>query len=324
VTTQPAMPPPGRRARRDPEGRDGAPENVLVAISQAMPRLRQSEQRVAAVVLDDPKLVMGYSMAALADAAEVSEPTVMRFCTGIGCEGFQAFKMQLAQALALGIPATHSAISAGDPPGALVHKIFDHTITTLDQVRRSVDLEAVEAAIGALAAATEILFVGFGASGILAQDAEQKFPLFGVPCRAPADAHQQFIAASMLNPGAVCVAISNTGRTRFVVDIARLARENGAKVIGITGGRNALFDVCDIGLVVNTSENTDFYTPTLSRIAGLVIIDILATGVALRRSPEHLKRLQRMKEQLSAMRSEMGIPARASGPPGRDEEAQDT
>jgi RpiR family transcriptional regulator, carbohydrate utilization regulator len=297
-------------------------ENVLVAISQAMPRLRQSEQRVASVVLKDPSLVMGYSMAALANAAEVSEPTVMRFCTGVGCEGFQAFKMRLAQALALGIPATHSAISAGDPSGALVHKIFDHTITTLDHVRKSVDVATIGAAIDALELATEILFVGFGASSILAQDAEQKFPLFGVPCRAPADAHQQFIAASMLNPGSVCVAISNTGRTRFVADVARLAKENGATVIGITGSTSPLTDVCDIGLIVSTSENTDFYTPTLSRIAGLVIIDILATGVAVRRSPEHLQRLQRMKERLSAMRSEMGIPAWESSSPEQDKEAQ--
>lgn len=285
-------------------------DNILIAISRAMPNLRQSERRVASVVLENPDRVTGFSMAALANAAEVSEPTVMRFCTGIGCEGFQAFKMRLAQALALGIPAMHSAISAGDQPDALVHKILDHTITSLDHVRKSIDVVAVEAAIDALAAATEILFVGFGASGIIAQDAEQKFPLFGVPCRASSDAHQQVIAASMLNPGSACVAISNTGRTRFVTDVARLARRNGATVIGITGSKNLLFEACDIGVVVSTEENTDFYTPTLSRVAALVIIDILATGVALRQSPEHLERLQQMKEQLSAMRGEMGMPER--------------
>ncbi|MFL4910643.1 SIS domain-containing protein [Streptomyces sp. MMS24-I2-30] len=289
-------------------------DNILVAISRAMPDLRQSERRVASVVLEDPDRVTGLSMAALAKAAETSEPTVMRFCTGVGCEGYQAFKLRLAQALALGIPAMHSAISAGDQPGELVQKILDHTITSLDHVRTSIDAVAVEAAIDALAAATEILFIGFGASGIIAQDAEQKFPLFGVPCRASSDAHQQVIAASMLKQGSACVAISNTGRTRFVTDVARLARQNGATVIGITGSKNDLYDACDIGVVVSTEENTDFYTPTLSRIAALVIIDILATGVALRQPSEYLTRLQQMKEQLTAMRGEMGVAEWQNGP----------
>jgi RpiR family carbohydrate utilization transcriptional regulator len=93
-------------------------------------------------------------------------------------------------------------------------------------------------------------------------------------------------------------------------------------VIGITGSRNPLFDVCDIGVIVSTEENTDFYTPTLSRIAGLVIIDILATGVAVQKTPEHLQRLQRMKEQLSAMRGEMGMSAWAGAAPEQDEEGK--
>jgi RpiR family carbohydrate utilization transcriptional regulator len=60
---------------------------------------------------------------------------------------------------------------------------------------------------------------------------------------------------------------------------------------------------CDIGLIVETLENTDMYTPTISRIAGLVVIDILATAVALRRDAAHDSKLSEMKKGLAAMRS---------------------
>ena len=85
-------------------------DTLLERITRQLPLLRRSEQRVATIVLDNPVGVVHFTMAGLAEAAEVSEPTVMRFCASVGCEGFQDFKIQLAQTLALGLPVTHSSI----------------------------------------------------------------------------------------------------------------------------------------------------------------------------------------------------------------------
>ena len=86
-----------------------------------------------------------------------------------------------------------------------------------------------------LAGAAAIDFFGFGASAIVAEDAQQKFPLFGVPCRAQSDSHQQIMMASMMRAGDVVVVISNTGRTRQIVEAAQTARGNGGRVIGVVG-----------------------------------------------------------------------------------------
>jgi RpiR family carbohydrate utilization transcriptional regulator len=250
----------------------------------------------------NPRGVLALTMAGLADLSDVSEPTVMRFCNAMGTPGFSAFKLRLAGALALGLPAAYAAIEQGDSTPQLVTKVFDQTITSLDRARRAVDVGRVDEAIALLESATHAIFVGFGASGIVAQDAEQKFPLFGIPCTAPIDAHQQFIAASMSGPGSVLVALSNTGRTQAILDVVREAQKQGASVIGITGDHSPLLEIADVPLLVQTFEDTDFHTPTVSRIAALVLIDILATGVALRRPPQHLQRLARMKKDLTTMR----------------------
>ncbi len=275
---------------------------VLERITARLERMRPSERKVAAVVLADPAAAVQLGMAALADAAGVSEPTVMRFCTGLGFAGFQSFKLALAQALAIGIPVTHSAIEPDDPVEAMAGKIFDHTLSSLDRTRRSLDTAAVAQAVDVLVAASTVLFVGLGASGIIAEDALQHSVLFGVPCSAPTDLHQQYMAASMCVPGSVIVAISNTGRTTSVLGVTDRAKQNGAAVVAITGGPGPLADLADVALVLRTFEDTDIYTPTVSRLAGLVLIDILATAVAVRRGPEHLERLRGMKEALSAFR----------------------
>lgn len=291
-----------------PAAQDTPPAGLLDVIASTRPRMRRSEQKVAETVLADPNAAIHSSMAELAEASGVSEPTVMRFCTAVGCDGFQVFKLRLAQSLAFGIPATHSAIQRTDGSVELVEKIFDYTISSLEHARRNLDQAQLDRAVELLLDAREVLFIGFGASGIAAQDAQQKFPLFGVPCSAPADAHQQFIAASVAGPGTVVVAISNTGRTRSIIDCVEVARAHGARAIGISGGPTPLLERCDAQVVVETLENTDFYTPTISRLATLVVIDVLATAVVLRQPPEHIERLREMKKGLTAMRTGEATP----------------
>ena len=281
----------------------GSTPPLLEHLNNVMGSLRNSERKVAQLVANNPTFVMNASMARVAEAAGVSEPTVMRFCTGLGFAGFQQFKIALAQTLALGIPATLSSIDRGDSLAELSTKIFDHTISSLDRARRSLDAVQIELAVTAILEATSVTFVGLGASAIIARDAEQKVALFGVPCAAPSDTHQQYMAAATARPGNVMMVISHTGRTLSVIQVAQTAGANGATVIGLSGEQSPMLDSCDISLIVKTIEDTDVYTPTVSRLAGLVIIDVLATAVALRRGPEHMERLTEMKEGLTRFRS---------------------
>jgi RpiR family carbohydrate utilization transcriptional regulator len=286
----------GRRAPR-------ASANALEAVRAALPDLRKSDAKVARLVLEQPASILDATVATLSRRAGVSQPTVIRFCTAVGFDGFQDFKLRLAQSLALGRSATHSVISASDSLGGVSDKIFEYTLSSLDWARRHLDRDALRQAVEILAAARSIEFFGYGASGIVARDAEQKFPLFGVPCRFQPDFHQQVMAASMMKQGDVALVISNTGRTRQIVEVAEIAGRNRAKVIGLVGAEGPVSAACDVTLLVETLDNTSVYTPTTSRIAALVMIDILSTAVALRRDDSHSRRLQEMKRQLNASRS---------------------
>ncbi len=220
-----------------------ATANILEVVRTLRPELRKSDRKVADAVLADPARVLKATVAEMALLAEVSQPTVIRFCVAIGCSGYQEFRLRLAHSLALGLPATHSVLLGTDTPATVVDKIFDYTLSSLDWARNHLDKAAVEAAVAILEQARSIAFFGFGASGIVARDAQQKFPLFGVPCSAELDSHQQIMAASMMQPGDVAVVISNTGRTRSIIEVARTARENGAKVICLTGTDSPLVPV---------------------------------------------------------------------------------
>lgn len=278
-------------------------DNLLEVITRGLPNLRKSERRVAETVLAAPSNVLSITLAELARRSNVSEPTVIRFATAIGCEGFRDLRVKLARSLAFARTTSHSAISKTDDLSALVGKVFDFNLSNLNWVRARLDQQTIQHAVDALRQANRIEFFGYGASGVVALDAQQKFPLFGVPCGAPLDGHQMIMTAAMLQPGDVAVAISNTGETEQVRQATRLARERGATTIGITGTQSPLLEDCDIGVLVETLENTDLHTPTVSRLSAMVVIDILSTAVSLTRDESDQQRLSDMKSVLAGIRA---------------------
>ncbi len=279
-------------------------DNLLEQIVRLKPDLRKSDQRVAEVVLDRPGEVVDMTLAVLAKAAGVSEPTVIRFCTAIGCEGFRDMRVKLARSLAFSRTTSHTAIADDDDLETIITKIFDYNLSNLNWAQSHLDTERVAAAVDMLAGANRIEFFGFVASGIVARDAQQKFPLFGVPCGAAEDAHQMFMTAEMLGPGDVTVAISNSGQTPEIIRAVNAAHKSGARTIGVTGQPDSpLAHACDVALIVQTLENTDLFTPTVSRLSHLVVIDILSTAVSLRRGSRHHARVAKMKAGLARLRA---------------------
>jgi RpiR family carbohydrate utilization transcriptional regulator len=280
-----------------------AMKNLLEATRKALDSFSNSERKVAEAVLADPEAVINSSMAVLAQAAGVSEPTVLRFCRAIGYEGFTEFKVRLAQSLVTRGVYADLEVKPGDPAEAYSQKIVDATIDMLIQLRHRLDAAAIEAATELLSRAHKIEFYGMGASGVVAIDAQHKFFRLKIPCVAYADSHMQYMSAATLGPEDVVVAISHTGRNRELLASVALAKQSGAAVIAITSPRSPLAEMSSLALTVSIPEDTDVYTPMFSRLMHLVVIDILAVGLALRGGESTRLRLRRIKQALYAKRT---------------------
>nr|WP_278621234.1 MurR/RpiR family transcriptional regulator [Pseudomonas oleovorans] len=276
--------------------------NLLEQIQSRLDDLNKAERKVAEVILHDPQQATRFSIAALAQAAGVSEPTVNRFCRSFGANGYPELKMQLAQSLASGAAYVSRAVSADDGPEAYTRKIFGSTIASLDTACQSLDPQHVSRAVDLLIQARQIHFFGLGASASVALDAQHKFFRFNLAVSAHSDVLMQRMIASVAHTGDLFVIISYTGRTRELVEVARLARENGASVLGLTAAGSPLAKASTLSLDIPLPEDTDIYMPMTSRIIQLTVLDVLATGVTLRRGVDFQPHLRRIKESLSASR----------------------
>lgn len=272
--------------------------NILERIQYSLDALSKSERKVAEVILKAPQRVIHLSIAALAQLALVSEPTINRFCRKIETKGFPDFKLRLAQNIANGTPYVNRHIEANDSTNTYTNKIFESAMAGLDNVKQTLDIDAINRAVDLLSQARKITFFGFGTSAAVAHDAMNKFFRFNIPVTYFDDIVMQRMSCINSSEGDVLVLISHTGRTKALVDMARVARENDAVVIAITSENSPLAQAASLSILIEVPEDTDIFMPMISRLAQLTVIDVLATGFILRRGDKFRDNLKRVKEAL--------------------------
>jgi RpiR family carbohydrate utilization transcriptional regulator len=234
--------------------------------------------------------------------SNVSEPTVNRFCRRLDTKGYPDFKLHLAQSLANGTPYVNRHVDEFDSPAEYTNKIFESTMASLEVARQSVDVAMVNRVVDLLTQARKISFFGLGASASVAHDAVNKFFRFNVPVVHFEDILMQRMSCMNSTEGDVVICISHTGRTKSLVEVANIARENDATVVGITSPDSPLSKACNYVLTLSVPEDTDLYMPMASRIAQLTLIDVLATGFTLRRGNKFRENLKRVKDTLRGSR----------------------
>ena len=276
--------------------------NLLKSIAEAREDLRKSEQKVADYVLEHANDVIHMRIVDLATEANVSEPTVVRFCRALNFDGFQDFKLTLAQGLASNTNFEQFSLNSKDTVTEFKEKIFDSMIGNLLNIKEQLDTETIEDAIDSLAKARRVEFYGFGASAPVCTDAAHKFHRLKVSSTSYSDPHMQAISAVSLDDRDVVVAISQTGRTKDLLHTVKLVKETGTTVISLCPSDTPLANLASIPIHIDLEEDKDLSTLMSSRVLHLVVIDVLAVGVAMKLGPGLIDHLKTIKRSLRSLR----------------------
>ncbi len=261
-------------------GRSGA-NTLMERIGHLQHELTPAEQRVATLVLEHPRLVLNEPIAGIARLAEVSQPTVIRFCRSLGFLGLADFKLKFASSLTGAIPVRHSQVRTGDSTHDVSAKVIDNTVSAILKFRDQLDVRSIDRAIELLTHAKRVEFYAMGNSRVVALDGQHKFFRFRIPTASYGDSHLFTLAAELLKPGDVVVAISNSGRLPELLTAVEAARAAGADVIAITTSGSPLAKKATVCLAVDHAEDSTTFLSMISRILQLLLIDILSVGISL-------------------------------------------
>lgn len=263
---------------------DTSRATLLLRIENTLPDLNRLEQVVGNYIIDNPDKIIYLTVAALAEACGVSEPTVMRTCKKLGFSGYQNLKLTMAQTSAAPSESIHEEVSSTDSIRDVKEKVFQSAVYALQFTRDMLDTGDLEAAARVLLNARKILILGLGASACVAADLHYKLLKLGLDVVCLADPHLQSTLCSHLDDRDAVFSICDSGNSRTVLDITSDARKRGAKIITLTGSsRSALSKLANVSLNTTSSEAKYKNTSLLSCAAAMTVVDSIYTYLTIQR-----------------------------------------
>lgn len=278
--------------------------DILAALQGEMESLSRSEVRIAKLLFADTEFAVNSSIIELAARAEVSPPTVTRFCRRLGCASYSEFKVKLAQTTYVG-----SRYLQPDSPtmstGEIAENIVNRAQTALYQMHQALDTAALDQVADKLSAADMIYAFGSGGnSSMIAGEVQNRLFRLGLRVTTSADHEMQLMLAAAAKKQDVVIVSSISGRNMPLVSALEAAADYKAFTVALTRAGSPLARAASVTLPIDLPEGVNIYKPTAARFAYLALIDIVATMVALRLKDSATETLRRIKHQIVAHRDE--------------------
>ncbi|MED1202844.1 MurR/RpiR family transcriptional regulator [Heyndrickxia acidicola] len=251
---------------------------LLNRIEKNLDNLSEAERKIGEYVLGHPELVPSMTTRELSVKSGVSEASIVRFCKSIGIQSFKTFKLELVKEITRTEPdiTDFSILQKKDTPYDLFQKVTYVNKSAINSTLASLDRKELVAAIDVLKYAKRVIFHGVGGSATAAYDGHYKFTKLGYHTVMAHDFHYLLSLIPHLTKEDVFIAVSTSGKTKDVLELAQFSKSKGATVIAITNiDSSPLYKAANIRLCTPVVEQ-DFRIGSISsRIAQLNIIDTL-------------------------------------------------
>lgn len=279
--------------------------SILKGIQQKINYLSEAERKIGNFILQYPDLVPNMTTKDMSKKTGSSEATVVRFCKSVGIESFKTLKLELVRELSQADRqlTDFSILETKGEPFDFFQQVVHVNKMAIESMLSSIDRKALDKAVNLLQQANQILFFGVGGSSTAAYDGYYKFTRLGYACTAPQDFHLMLSTIPYLKKTDVLIAISMSGKTKDVVDLAEVAKRSGVTVIAITNlDKSPLYKVADIHLCTPTVEH-DFRIGSIpSRMTQLTVIDALYLSIFHSKGDQILSKYQDARKEVERLR----------------------
>lgn len=255
-----------------------ANQDIFTLIHSRYNSFTNTEKKVADYILENIKDVIYMSITDLADACNVGESSVFRFCKTMDLKGYQEFKIVLAHSISLDneTPQLSSMITMQDTIEELASKALSSNINALTETFNLITENDISNAVESMVQAERIHFFGVGTSLMTAMEAKNKFMRITNKTECSLDSHLQVMSAALMTEKDVAILISYSGSTKDTIEVAKAAKERGAKIISITRfAKSPLTSFSDITLLCGANEGPLQGGSLSAKIAQLYLLDLL-------------------------------------------------
>ena len=281
------------------------PHRVQVRLEEVYHDLPEAMRRIADALMSDPLLGALWGIESMAERANVSIGTVVRFSKRLGYRGFSEFRDALREACQLrseGDPL--EALEAPTDPFWALTEVVRRDQENLNRLVQSLDQATLESATQLLMRSQHRVLLGRGVSHVMCQVLAFNLTQAGLPCIAaiPSDFSSQ---VANLGSRDLLVVVSCAPFSRETVDAAAFAKRCGTPVLAFTDRHDSPLAGSATVAVVLPSE--DFlFSFGLSTFS--VLSHALAIAVASKDTAGTAKRLKAADEVAQPLFVERWLP----------------
>lgn len=247
--------------------------------------LSNAEKNVADYFLNNVEDIFHKPIAQLAQEAGVSKVAWVRFCKDIGFDGLKDLKKalfaQMCEKEEEVVSEPFSDIRNVVDTKSLIEGISQNSIRALQDTADMLDPKSLEQAAKMIRNAESVRIFGVGASGMVGEDLHSKLMRINKNSYFSMDHHAQLSYAANMSPRDVAVLISMSGKTKEILELLALTKQNGVPSLALTRySKTPLAQNADTVLYVSAPEIVMRSGAMSSRLAQLMVIDALFTAVA--------------------------------------------
>ncbi|OMF22073.1 transcriptional regulator [Paenibacillus sp. FSL H8-0548] len=274
--------------------------NTLLKIGSLYNSLTRTEQKIADMIKQDPDGVVYGTLTDLAEKSGVGDTSVLRLCRKLGFRGYQEFKLKLAQELVHPLQNVNGEIQENDDLATMAGKITTENILFLQNTLALLDMRELQLVVDAIAKANKLIFIGVGSSAITAADARYRFMRLGFNSELVTDSHVIAMTLALTGPDDLVFAVSTSGSTKDLVDVVRIAKENGAFFVCLTShAKSPLTQYADAVLLSSSKESPLQGGAFRSKITQIHVLDILTTIIAIQCKEKAYPAIERTSNAVS-------------------------
>lgn len=272
--------------------------DIFATLQEERAQLSPSEQRIADILLNDFDFAVNASIIELAERAEVSPPTVTRFCRRVGCQSFSDFKVQLAKTAYVGVRYLNPEAKSTEPVD-VASDIITKAQNALFLMHRAIDPGMLDRVAEKLSKAEMIYAFGSGGnSSMIASEIQNRLFRLGSRVTVSSDHGMQLMMTAAARPRDVIIGSSFSGRNAELVRSFNLAREAGITTIALTQSDSIVARAAELVIGIDLPEGDNIFRPTSTRFAYLALVDVVASLVAYRNRTQSTVTLRHIKQQL--------------------------
>lgn len=229
-------------------------QNVISEIRSQYDFLTKVEKSIADLILLEPKAFIKRSMAEISYELKISQGSVNNFAKKFCPEGFSALKLQIAACPAEKLPVPFSIITPENSAKSAMRLKIEENIAAYENTLRANSEEVLLGTVEYILGARRVDVYGVYHSGIVAKDLSFQLMRLGIAANFVEDTLMCSVSATMLDEKDLVIAITSSGRTKEIIDAAKIAKENGTPIIAVTSNKfSPLAQLSDITLITASS-----------------------------------------------------------------------